>query len=180
MVDARAVDGYRGDTARAIGDIKGWLGDGWRVVLATEGHGPAERLVEVLRGEDIAARLDTTIDATPAPGVVQVTCAGLERGFVSDGHRIALLTETDLLGQAGPSTKGERRMPSRRRNTVDPLQLRTGDYVVHEQHGVGRYVEMIQRTVQGATREYLLIEYAPSRAGIPATGSSCPPTSSTR
>jgi transcription-repair coupling factor (superfamily II helicase) len=86
---------------------------------------------------------------------------------VSEGHRIALLTETDLLGQAGPSTKGERRMPSRRRNTVDPLQLRTGDYVVHEQHGVGRYVEMIQRTVQGATREYLLIEYAPSRRGHP-------------
>ena len=53
-------------------------------------------------------------------------------------------------------------MPSRRRNMVDPLQLRTGDYVVHEQHGVGRYVEMIQRTVQGATREYLVIEYAPS------------------
>ena len=167
VVDARAVDGYRGDTARAIGDIKGWVGDGWRIVLVTEGHGPAQRLVEVLRDEDIAARLDTTIDATPAPGVVHVTCAGLERGFVSDGHRIALLTETDLLGQAGPSTKGERRMPSRRRNTVDPLQLRTGDYVVHEQHGVGRYVEMIQRTVQGATREYLLIEYAPSRRGHP-------------
>jgi transcription-repair coupling factor (superfamily II helicase) len=167
VVDARAADGYRGDTARVIGDIKGWLGDGWRVVLTTEGHGPAERLVEVLGGEDIAARLDATIDATPAPGVVHVTCAGLERGFVSEGHRIALLTETDLLGQAGPSTKGERRMPSRRRNTVDPLQLRTGDYVVHEQHGVGRYVEMTQRTVQGATREYLLIEYAPSRRGHP-------------
>ncbi len=167
VVDAQAVDGYRGDTARVIGDIKGWLGDGWRVVLATEGHGPAERLVEVLRGEDIAARLDATIDVTPDPGVVHVTCAGLERGFVSEGHRLALLTETDLLGQAGPSTKGERRMPSRRRNVVDPLQLRTGDYVVHEQHGVGRYVEMIQRTVQGATREYLLIEYAPSRRGHP-------------
>ena len=43
---------------------------------------------------------------------------------------------------------------------VDPLQLNVGDHVVHEQHGVGRYVEMAQRTVQGATREYLVIEYA--------------------
>ena len=58
-------------------------------------------------------------------------------------------------------------MPSRRRNMVDPLQLRTGDYVVHEQHGVGRYVEMVQRTVQGATREYLVIEYAASKRGQP-------------
>ena len=38
-------------------------------------------------------------------------------------------------------------MPSRRRNQVDPLQLRPGDFVVHEQHGVGRFVEMMQRTV---------------------------------
>ena len=55
-------------------------------------------------------------------------------------------------------------MPSRRRNQVDPLQLRPGDFVVHEQHGVGRFVEMVQRTVGGATREYLVIEYAPSQA----------------
>jgi transcription-repair coupling factor (superfamily II helicase) len=58
-------------------------------------------------------------------------------------------------------------MPSRRRNQVDPLQLRPGDHVVHEQHGVGKFVEMMQRTVQGATREYLVIEYAPSKRGQP-------------
>jgi transcription-repair coupling factor (superfamily II helicase) len=58
-------------------------------------------------------------------------------------------------------------MPSRRRNAVDPLALKTGDYVVHEQHGIGRYVEMVQRTVGGATREYLLLEYASSKRGQP-------------
>jgi transcription-repair coupling factor (superfamily II helicase) len=167
VVSARALDGYRGDTARALADIKGWLGDRWRVVLVTEGHGPAERLVEVLGGEDVAARLDPTLDTVPDGSVVHVTCACLERGFVSERLRLAVLTETDLMGQAGPSTKGERRMPSRRRNTVDPLQLKTGDYVVHEQHGVGRYLDMVQRTVAGATREYLLIEYAPSKRGQP-------------
>jgi transcription-repair coupling factor (superfamily II helicase) len=80
---------------------------------------------------------------------------------------LAVLTETDLLGQTGPSTRDGRRMPSRRRNTVDPLTLAAGDLVVHEQHGVGRYVEMMQRTVAGATREYLVIEYAPSKRGQP-------------
>ena len=58
-------------------------------------------------------------------------------------------------------------MPSRRRGGVDPLQLKSGDYVVHEQHGVGRYVEMTSRTAAGATREYLVIEYAPGRRGQP-------------
>ena len=78
-----------------------------------------------------------------------------------------MLTETDLIGPGGPSTKDMRRMPSRRRNTIDPLQLQAGDYIVHEQHGVGRYVEMVQRTVQGATREYLVVEYAPAKRGQP-------------
>ncbi len=59
-------------------------------------------------------------------------------------------------------------MPARRRRAIDPLTLAPGDYVVHEQHGVGRYVEMVQRTVAGATREYLVIEYAPSKRGQPA------------
>jgi len=60
-----------------------------------------------------------------------------------------------------------RRMPSRRRNVVDPLALRPGDHVVHEQHGVGRFVELASRTVgsgaSAATREYLVIEYASSK-----------------
>ena len=46
-------------------------------------------------------------------------------------------------------------------------RLKPGDLIVHEQHGVGRYVEMVQRTVGGATREYLVIEYAPSKKGQP-------------
>jgi len=70
---------------------------------------------------------------------------------------LAVVTETDL---AGTSTKDMRRMPSKRRRGVDPLQLQHGDVVVHEQHGVGRYVEMVQRTVAGATRDYLVLEYA--------------------
>ena len=52
---------------------------GWRVVLVTEGHGSAERLVEVLRGEDIAARLEPSHRrASPSPRVVHVTTGGLD------------------------------------------------------------------------------------------------------
>ncbi len=65
------------------------------------------------------------------------------------------------------STRDMRKMPSRRRNQVDPLQLHPGDPVVHEQHGVGRFVEMTQRTMGGAAREYLVLEYAPSKRGQP-------------
>ncbi|MER6913143.1 transcription-repair coupling factor [Streptomyces sp. NPDC000594] len=160
-----APESYRGDTARALADTKGWLADGWRTVFVTEAHGPAARTVEVLSGEGVPARLDTGTGEIPA-SVVQVVCGSIDYGFTAPGLRLAVLTETDLSGQKAAGKDGQR-MPTRRRKTIDPLTLETGDYIVHEQHGVGRYIEMVQRTVQGATREYLVVEYAPAKRGQP-------------
>lgn len=168
----RAPESYRGDTARALADTKGWLADGWRTVFVTEGHGTAARTVEVLGGEGIAARLDTPGARTArglaeiTPSIVHVACGSIDYGFVDPDLKLAVLTETDLSGQKAAGKDGAR-MPAKRRKTIDPLTLETGDYIVHEQHGVGRYVEMVQRTVQGATREYLLVEYAPAKRGQP-------------
>ncbi len=161
----QAPESYRGDTARALADTKGWLADGWRAVFVTEGHGPAARTVEVLGGEGIAARPESDLAAL-TPSVVQVACGSIDYGFVDTALKLAVLTETDLTGQKAAGRDGAR-MPARRRKTIDPLTLETGDYIVHEQHGVGRYLEMVQRTVQGATREYLVVEYAPAKRGQP-------------
>ncbi|WP_165987795.1 transcription-repair coupling factor [Streptomyces sp. YIM 98790] len=162
----KAPESYRGDIARALADTKGWLADGWRVVFLTEGHGPAARTTEVLTGEGIAAGLEPHLDGGISPSVVHVACGALETGFTAPALRLAVLTETDLTGQKTAGGAGTR-MPARRRKTLDPLSLQTGDFIVHEQHGVGRYIEMVQRTVQGATREYLVVEYAPARRGQP-------------
>ena len=138
----------------------------------TDGHGLAKRVSEVLSEHDVPNRIET--DARmPGPlpvGLVQVTTGALGRGFVAAGAKLVVVTESDLTGGSGqgPSTKDMRRMPSRRRNQVDPLELRLGDHVVHEQHGVGKFIEMVQRTVGGATREYLLLEYGASKRGQPA------------
>nr|WP_222437295.1 transcription-repair coupling factor [Quadrisphaera sp. RL12-1S] len=168
-VGAREVEGYAGDVPRALADLRGLVSDGWRLVATAAGHGSADRLAEVLRDADVPAARSDGVDELPEPSVVRVTTASLGHGFVAPGLKLALLTEADVLGTSGPmSAKDAKRMPSRqRRNAVDPLQLKTGDFVVHEQHGVGRYVEMVQRTLQGATREYLVIEYAPSKRGQP-------------
>ncbi|MFF8790371.1 transcription-repair coupling factor [Streptomyces sp. NPDC015125] len=160
-----APDTYRGDTQRALADTKQWLADGWRTLFLTEGHGPAARTVEVLGGEGIPARLDADL-AELSPSLVHVSCSSLDNGFIDPELRIAVLTETDLSGQKAAGKDGAR-MPARRRKTIDPLTLEVGDFIVHEQHGVGRYIEMVQRTVQGATREYLLVEYAPAKRGQP-------------
>jgi transcription-repair coupling factor (superfamily II helicase) len=159
---------YRGDTEQAIADIHRWMRDDRRVVLVTPGPGQAERLVEVLAEHDVAARREGDADeGEPTSDVVHVVTGSLGHGFVSDPLRLALLTHDDLVGQRATGSKDERRMPSRRKRQVDPLELKPDDFVVHEQHGVGRYVEMAQRTVQGATREYLVLEYAASKRGQP-------------
>jgi transcription-repair coupling factor (superfamily II helicase) len=168
QVDAGPAQAYRGDTTRVISDIRQWVTDRWRVVLVTEGHGPAQRLVELLRGENLGARLDDVGDpgAAPEADLVHVARGMIANGFIWPSVRLAVLSEADMAGQR-TGAGGHERMPSRRRGGIDPLQLVTGDYVVHEQHGVGRYLEMTSRTVAGATREYLVIEYAPSKRGQP-------------
>jgi transcription-repair coupling factor (superfamily II helicase) len=164
--EMQQAESYRGDTERAIDDIRGWLKQGHRVVLVSEGHGPAQRLVEVLGEHDVAARLHEHLPDDPTPDLVHVAQGRLEHGFVAPRLSLAVLTGEDLAGQRS-STKDMRQMPARRRRQIDPLELSPGDFVVHEQHGVGRYVEMVQRTVAGATREYLVLEYAASKRGQP-------------
>ena len=162
---ASPATAYHGDTSRVIADVRGWLSGGWRVALVTEGHGPAQRLAEILRGENLGARAGDLAEV-PEPGVAVVATGLLDAGFVWPQIKLAVLGEDDISGQR-TGGRDRARMPSRRRGGIDPLQLTPGDYVVHSQHGVGRYLEMTSRTIQGATREYLVIEYAPGKRGQP-------------
>src|SRR5262249_12671244 len=68
---ASPATAYHGETARVTGDVRGWLADGWRVALVTEGHGPAQRLAELLRGENLGARA-ADLEGPPEPGVAVV------------------------------------------------------------------------------------------------------------
>ncbi|MCL2454947.1 MAG: transcription-repair coupling factor [Micrococcales bacterium] len=171
VVTAREPERYRGDVSRAVADVQRLQREGWRLVLATDGHGSAQRMVEQLRAAEVPARLAPDLTDEPESGLVSVVAAVTGPGFVHEGLSLAVLSESDLTGRSGTSTSDMRRMPSRRRNVVDPLSLRPGDFVVHEQHGVGRFVELVARTVgsgaSAATREYLVIEYQASKRGHP-------------
>ncbi len=153
---------YHGQTASLVDDVRGWLGRGWRVALVFEGHGPAQRAQEVLRDAGIGAALADEVQSG-----VSILTGPLGNGLVWEAAGLVVLTGADISGGRGTASRELGRMPSRRRNTIDPLELRAGDFVVHEQHGIGKYVELVQRTVNGADREYLVIEYAPSKRGHP-------------
>ena len=169
-LDLRPAEAYRGELSRAFVDLRAHVATGGTAVLVVPGSGTAQRAVEQLKDADVPAVLaEHGLTEPPADALVTVVRGRLEDGFLAPGLGFVVLTETDLTGgRGGTSTKDMRRgLPSRRRNAVDPLALKAGDHVVHEQHGIGRYVEMVQRTVAGATREYLVLEYAASKRGQP-------------
>ena len=175
--------GYAGRLDEAVADLGALARGGWSVVVATDGPGPARRMASLLSDGGVPARIVTHLDepadlgrdadwTAPADGVVRVTRAGTGHGFVAEGLRLALIAESDLTGRAGAGPRERKALPARRaRRSVDPLSLRPGDLVVHAQHGVGRFVELLRRKVGGgrsaATREYVVIEYAPSKRGQP-------------
>ncbi|HNA99539.1 MAG TPA: CarD family transcriptional regulator, partial [Marmoricola sp.] len=163
VVAARAVDGYRGDTEAFVAEVASQLAAGRGVMIVHPGHGPAQRTVELLADHDLAARLVEQVDPAERH-VVQVVQGSLEHGLLMD--HLAVFTGVDIAGQKA-TTRDLQRMPVRRRKQIDPLELKAGDYVVHEQHGVGRFVEMRQREVLGAMREYLILEYGASKRGHP-------------
>jgi transcription-repair coupling factor (superfamily II helicase) len=160
---------YHGDVARALADLRAHTATGGAAVLVVPGTGTAQRACEQLRDADVPAVHATTgLARPPAAGTVTVVRGTLEDGFAVPALGLAVLTESDITGaRGGTGSRDMSKMPVRRRNAVDPLALRNGDYVVHEQHGIGRFLEMVERTVHGATREYLLVEYAPSKRGHP-------------
>ncbi|HSK34708.1 MAG TPA: transcription-repair coupling factor, partial [Propionicimonas sp.] len=166
VVAATEAPVWRGDTEAAVATIRGSVAEGRRTVLVADSSGLAARMEEVLNGADIPVSRPESLTGVPPSGLVTVVRAELRHGFSLPGLGLDVFTAGDLSGQRD-TDKAARKMPARRKNQIDPLELTPGDAVVHETNGVGRYVEMVQRTVAGATREYLVLDYAPSKRGQP-------------
>ena len=160
---------YHGDVTRAFTDLRAHTATGGAAVLVVPGTGTAQRACEQLRDAEVpTVHAADGLAHPPVTGTVTVVRGTLEDGFVVPALGLVVLTESDVTGaRGGTASRDMSKMPVRRRNAVDPLALRSGDHVVHEQHGVGRFLEMVKRTVHGSTREYLLVEYAPSKRGQP-------------
>ncbi len=165
-LDIRAAPSARGhqkDIDEIFAMLRAHVATGAYAVVVAPGTGTAHRVVERLAECDTpAAMLDS--DGAPKPGVVGVLKGPLHDGVIIPGANLVVITESDLTGSRATATEGKR-LAAKRRNTVDPLALSAGDLVVHDQHGIGRFVEMVERTVGGARREYLVLEYASAKRG---------------
>ena len=165
-LDIRAAPSARGhehDIEAIFAMLRAHVSTGGYAVMVAPGTGTAHRVVERLAESDTpAAMLDA--GAAPQSGVVGVLKGPLHGGVVIPGANLVVITEADLTGSRATAVDGKR-LAAKRRNTVDPLALTAGDLVVHDQHGIGRFVEMVERTVGGARREYLVLEYSSNKRG---------------
>ena len=147
-VSAVAFDPVVGDADALARRLRALVSEGYRVVLAAEGTGSAQRLRDVLAAEGHDAA---------------IVVAPLERGVVLPAAQLALVAEADLTGRR----RVHRRARGARRGAEYYDALEPGDYVVHYVHGVGRYLEMKPLTMGGVERDYLWLEFRDGRLYVP-------------
>jgi transcription-repair coupling factor (superfamily II helicase) len=139
--------------AEAENELRALVRAGYRVLVCFAHLGEARRTHMSLR------RVEATV---PAPGGhgpdeagVAFVVSPLRHGFVSPGLRVAVVPAAQLLRRRG--ARGPARFGGRALSTV--ADLRSGDYVVHEDHGVGRFIRFDTKEVGGVVRDYLYLEF---------------------
>jgi transcription-repair coupling factor (superfamily II helicase) len=155
---ATAFDPVVGDTDALGRSLTRLRTAGYRVFIAAEGSGSADRIEQLLVGEgvtvDRVSAIDDASSALRAPGV-HVVVAPLDRGVLLPGVQLAIVAEADLTGR-----RRVHRRPRGARRGADYYEgLSKGDYVVHRVHGIGRYFGMETKEMFGVTRDRLVVEF---------------------
>ena len=134
-------------------------GEGHRVLAVTT---VPKRLAEIMDGYGVEARVSGSLDGPPAPGavtVVQAGGAGLEEGVVlaEDSRELAVFSDAEIFGVA-KRRRSVRRRAARRDSLL--AELSPGDFVVHVEHGIGKFTGTGSPESDDDDREYLMLQYA--------------------
>lgn len=149
---ARPAPQYMGDTEELLRDVRLWKQTGEAAVLFAGEH--AKPLFEQLAAAGAETAFTETLTRPPVRGEVLVTGDALLTGFAYPELHLTVLGASELFGKRSAVKKVQKK-----RNTLSFSELSVGDYVVHEAHGIGRFVGVESLTVDGSTRDYLLLEY---------------------
>lgn len=153
VLEIRALDVVPGVPGSVAAGLSRLVSSGVDTVVAMDGEGAADRVARALAEEGLALDRLATL-STSRSAVVPV---GIHRGFVAPSIGVAVVGEQEIAGR-----RRAHRRPGRT-GRVGPQQYRDltdGDYVVHHQHGIGRFEGLVSRTMAGIERDYLVIGYA--------------------
>ncbi|HEX2154581.1 MAG TPA: transcription-repair coupling factor [Acidimicrobiia bacterium] len=151
VLELRGFDAVAGDPESVAAGLTRLISRDMAVVVAMDGEAAASRVSRVLGEQGLAIE-----SATRYAGEAVVLATGIHHGFVAPGPGVAVLGEHEIAGRRRSHRRAGPRRVHERQNYGD---LQEGDYVVHHQHGIGRFEGLVNRTMAGVEREYLVIAY---------------------
>ena len=163
-VQVKTEGTYNGNTKMLCEDLKLYMKQGSRVVLFSGGYARGLNLSESLKNEGIAAEFSENPEAE-IKGVM-ITPGSLSGGFEYPGLKLVFISDRDVFKKAGK----KKRTVSKKNAVSSISDLTPGDYVVHINHGVGKYLGQELITAGGVTKDYLKLQYGGSDfLYVPAT-----------
>lgn len=153
VLEITSLDATAGDPESVAAGLNKLFQRKIAVVVAMDGETAADRVARTLADQGLAIdRLDALTNLRSA-----IVPIGIHKGFVAPDFGVAVLGEQEIAGRRRAHRKTGR-IPSPPRQQYQDLT--EGDYVVHFQHGIGRFEGLVSRTMVGIERDYLIIAYA--------------------
>ena len=156
-IQAKGVNPYNSSFELLTRDLKRLKRSGYRVVLLSGSRTRAKRLAEDLRDYDLSSFYSDDPERTVEPGEIMVSCGYVAEGYEYPMLKFMVISETDIFGRR---KKKKRRRRYEGQKIRDFAELKPGDYVVHENHGIGIYQGIEKLEVEKTTRDYMKISYA--------------------
>lgn len=155
----KSVNPYNNNFEILVKDLKAWKRNGYRVILLSGSRTRAERLAEDLRDYELTAFFSDDRDRLVQNGEIMVTQGNVHRGFEYPLVKFVVISESDIFGAVKKAKKKKvRAYEGSKISSFSDLNI--GDYVVHENHGLGIYRGIEKLTVDKVTKDYIKIEYA--------------------
>ena len=159
-VPAKQLPSYAGSAQAAADDVKLYLKNGSRVVVLAGDERRARVLQDFFKDHDIPALLREPLDRLPEPGSCVIGIGAISSGLEYPGLKLAVLTDAQLIRQKNKKSARGKKLPAGRMRIESYADLSPGDYVVHENHGIGRFAGIVRMPVDGQDKDYIKINYA--------------------
>ena len=166
-IQAKSVNPYNSSFELLIQDLKRLKRNGYRVVLLSGSRTRAKRLAEDLRDYNLSSYYSDDLDRLAEPGEIMTAYGHVAEGYEYPMLKFTVISETDIFGKV---KKKKKRKTYEGRKIQSFSELKPGDYVVHENHGLGIYQGIEKIEVDKITKDYMKISYAQGgNLYIPAT-----------
>ncbi len=169
-IPAKQLPSYAGSAQTAAEDVKLYLRQDYRVVVLAGDERRAKVLQEFFKEHELPALIREKLEKLPGPGQCVIGVGAISAGMEYPGIRLAVLTDSQLLRRGSKKKKSAKKLPANRQRIESYGDLSVGDYVVHENHGIGRFAGIVKMQVDGFEKDYVKIAYAGTDSlYVPAT-----------